>query len=193
MDFVGLIERESKVISALHQDIHTTFKNRSKDRETWSKACERFNSHVSAMDVFINRIYDEPIFHDEEILEFGITFLELDPKFFRSGYIKEEILTKLKRSRLSNKQIARLRTVLLNAVENRGSKEFKYYCRLAGFIADTKFIDQLKLTEAVCDGKVKYRSKKMLNTIVQSQAHNKFKNETASDTGRDAQKDARPF
>lgn len=193
MDFVGLIERESKIISALHMDIHTTFKNRSKDRETWSKACERFHSHVSAMDVFIDRIYDEPQFQDDEILEFGITFLELDPKFFRSGYIKEEILTKIKRSKLSKKQIARLRAVLLNAVENRGSKEFKYYCRLAGFIADSRFIDQLKLTDAVCDGKVKYRSMKMLNTIVRSQAHNKFKNEYASKLARTPRKARRPF
>ena len=185
MDFIGLIERESKVISALHQNIHVTFKNRDKDREAWSKACERFHTHVSAMSVFIDRVYDEPKFQDEEILEFGIAFLEIDPIFFRSGYIKEEILTKIKRSRLSKKQIARLRTVLLNAIENRGSKEFKYYCRLAGFIADNELVKQIKLTESISEGKVKYRSKKMLKTILHSQAHNKFKNENAA-SGSDA-------
>ena len=176
MDFVELIQREAKVIAELHQNIHITFKNRNNDRETWSRACEKFHSHVSSMSVFINRVYNEKEFQDEEIIEFGITYLELDPFYFRSGYIKEEILTKIKRSRLSKKQVKRLRSVLLNAVERRGSKEYKYYCRLAGFIADEKFIDQLLLTESVSNQKIKYRSEKMLKTIVHSQAHNKFKN-----------------
>ena len=176
MDFVGLIQREAKVIAELHQNIHITFKNRSNDRETWSRACEKFHSYVSSMSVFIDRVYNEKEFQDEEIIEFGITYLELDPFYFRSGYIKEEILTKIKRSRLSKKQIKRLRSVLLNAVERRGSKEYKYYCRLAGFIADENFIDQLLLTESVSNKKIKYRSGKMLKTIVHSQAHNKIKN-----------------
>jgi len=176
MNFVGLIEREAKAISDLQKNVHTTFKNRSSDRETWSKACEKFHSYVSSLSIFINRVYNEPEFQDEEILEFGITYLEVDPFYFRSGYIKEEILTKIKRSRLSKKQMKRLRAVLLNAVEHRGSKEYKYYCRLAGFIADEAFIDHLKLTEKVSNGTVKYRARKMLKTIVHSKAHNKIKN-----------------
>lgn len=177
MDFIGLINRESETIETLRQNIHKTLKNRSKDRETWSRACKKFHTHVSAMSEFVNRIYKDHKIQDEETLEFCITFLEVDPFFFRSGYIKEEILTKIKRSDLSEKQIFRLRTILINAVEFRGSKEFKYYCRLAGFIANNELIDQLQQMTKKAESTKRYRAKKMLTTIMHSLPYNKqFKN-----------------
>ena len=173
MNFEKLIQREAKEISLLRQNIHRTFRSRTKNRGAWIRACEEFHNYDSEMDTYIEQIYGNSKINDIEVLEFGLKFLELDPVFFRSGYIKEEILTKIKRSTLTKDQVDRLKSILFDSVERRGSKEFKYYCRLAGFISDERFVKQLESIENIVEGKGKYRAKRMLNTIVDSQSHNK--------------------
>jgi hypothetical protein len=63
--------------------------------------------------------------------EEALAFLEADPWFFRSGYIKEKLLLRLTRLDLTSKQTARLRDVVLNAVDSRDRREFRRFCRLA--------------------------------------------------------------
>jgi hypothetical protein len=135
LDFKGLIQREGERIADLHGQVKSTYKQRSKDFNKWKLACEAFHSYVSLMDEFIDRAYKEESYSEPELLEFSISFLEVNPLFFRSGYIKEELLRKLKRTKLNGKQIERLNAVLQDAVDQRGSREFKGYCRLAAIIA----------------------------------------------------------
>jgi hypothetical protein len=68
-----------------------------------------------------------------------VAFLEVDPIFFRSGYIKADILRRLKRSPLSADQKARLRVMILGRVEGSDTREFRHYCQLARTIADKDF------------------------------------------------------
>ena len=98
---------------------------------------------------------------------FVIAFLEVDPLFFRSGYIKEEMLRKIKRSPLTPSQSDRLRSVLHHAVENRGSREFKGYCRLAAVIADEKLIGALETAAQYGEGARKSRAELMLQYVNQ--------------------------
>lgn len=64
-------------------------------------------------------------------LDSAITFLEKDPWFFRSGYVKGELLRFIPRCQLSSSALLRLRAVLVAAIKLRDRREFKYYCRLA--------------------------------------------------------------
>lgn len=130
-DFRELIKSEAEIIARLHRRVYETCLNRKKDKQSWEKACLAFHSYTSELNYFLNRVYSEKEYADAELLEFVIVFLELNPMFFRSGYIKEEILRKIKRLRLTKKQADRLRNVLYDAVECRGTREFKAYCRLA--------------------------------------------------------------
>lgn len=57
---------------------------------------------------------------DALALESGIAFLEADPWFFRSGYIKEWLTTFIRRLPLSDAQEERLRRVVLHIVEKSG-------------------------------------------------------------------------
>jgi hypothetical protein len=91
--------------------------------------------------------------------------------FFRSGYIKEEIIRKIKRSQLTSKQVERLLYVLERAVENKGTREYRRYCRLAPSIATQKFINYLNNVYKYGDGKRKSRAELMLKYIQQA-AHN---------------------
>lgn len=160
-----LIIHESDIINSLHENIGLTFQNRKTDEKMWKDACKQFHSYISPMDSFIDRMYASSNIKDDELLEFVITFLEIDPMFFRSGYIKEDMLIKLKRTKLNKKQEERVLSILVDAAENRGSREFKRYCRLAKNIATESLITNLKGIIRFGRTSSKSRAKLMLQYI----------------------------
>lgn len=163
--FSNLIKREMEVMNRLQDDVHTTFLNRNKDRDSWSKACEKFHSYISPIDQEIDKIYETSELKDPETLEFVITFLELDPMFFRSGYIKEDMIQKLKRQELTQEQLNRVTLILIDAARNRGQREFKSYCRLAKVVSSDLLVKSLKSIIELQNGACKSRSKLMLGYI----------------------------
>ncbi|WP_337267481.1 hypothetical protein [Oryzifoliimicrobium ureilyticus] len=102
--------------------------------------------------------------------EMAIAFLEADPWFFRSGYMKQRLAHFLKRVRLSKTQVDRLETVLLKIVDERNTHEFRNYCRLARAIATPKLWAQLteRLTDS--DPRRRLRAAWMLAVIEQGGA-----------------------
>lgn len=160
-----LIIEESETLYRLHKNVHVTFGNRDKDIESWHKACVEFHSHESAITSMINRVYDEKKFSDQELVEFAISFLEIDPMYFRSGYIKETILTKLKRSILKKNQRDRVINILIDAVRNRGYREYRYYCRVAKVMNSQFLINTLTGILASEPLSKRSRAKMMLDYI----------------------------
>jgi hypothetical protein len=78
----------------------------------------------------------------------AIEFLDADPWFFRSGYIKEELLDMLKRAPLTRVQMDRLRTLILRIVRTRYGRELRQFCRLARRLDDLKFRTELQALAA---------------------------------------------
>ena len=68
---------------------------------------------------------------DGEWRESAITFLEVNPRYFRSGYDKAQLLRYLKRADLSRKHQQRLLAVLLDVVGRPSGVEFRQYCQMA--------------------------------------------------------------
>ena len=172
MSFEDLIVSESKKLQSLHEAINETviFRDRSPSaNEAWRRACEDFHSYRSLLDPYVERVYGETNFKDQETIEFVISFLELDPRFFRSGYIKEAMLQKMGRAKLGPKQLTRLRAVLIDAVERRGGREFRRYCRLAAQICDGALRSELRSLSAEGDS-VASRAKLMLRYVEQATA-----------------------
>ena len=101
-------------------------------RAPWREAVQRFNTAVE-------RAYPPGFWEDVERLrsddwsglESAIGFLEADPFFFRSGYVKARLLKLVKRAPLTAAQARRLRQVVLAAIEGRDRREFRWFCRLA--------------------------------------------------------------
>ncbi len=147
MDIAQLIRDESAKYRALHKRVHETCQRRNVDhssQEAWRQACKAFHAFRSSLDPLFERAFQEKIYCDKTLIEFAISFLEVDPRFFRSGYIKQIILTRIKRSVLCESDRRRLRGVCIDAVNYRGGREFKYYCRLAAALADDLLITQLE-------------------------------------------------
>lgn len=68
---------------------------------------------------------------DLEGLPDAISFLEADPWFFRTGYVKTWLIRHIKPTMLSLQDIARLQQVILHVVDTRDDRDFRAFCRLA--------------------------------------------------------------
>src|SRR5262245_27006935 len=125
----------------------------------------------SRLDPYIKRAckYKMGRYVKKDLLEFAVCFLEVDPWFYRSGYLKQIFLSRLKRSDLDEAIKGRLRMVLLDAVDRRGTREFRYYCRLAAVIGDEDLVAVLEKASESSGGAVASRAKLMLSTIRQRQ------------------------
>lgn len=87
-----------------------------------------------------------------------IEFLEADPRFFRSGYLKADVAQYLKRVALTEEQRARLRKVVLEVVSSRDGRELRRYCHLATVLDDQAFRDQLHRLIASSDAGARRRA-----------------------------------
>ena len=139
------IELNAAKLQELKDAIQAAFRVRNESAskmEAWQEACRRF--HLA---------YDELAFPgglakamlqlqaaDPMTIELAVQFLEADPWFFRSGYIKEEVLERIRWVPLDLDQKRRLQQLILARVRDpRARREFRRYCRLAPFITDPEF------------------------------------------------------
>ena len=72
---------------------------------------------------------------DADAAEMAIAFMEADPWFFRSGYVKQRLATYLKRVKLTPHDQDRLRSVIVQVVQRRAAHEYSQYRRLARVLA----------------------------------------------------------
>ena len=82
---------------------------------------------------------------DADAKESAIRFLEFDPYYYRSGYIKSKLLVRLKNIKLSASEVKRLQKVICNAIVSQQPKsEFKYYARLLKNVGTPEFRQKLQ-------------------------------------------------
>ena len=165
-----MIATEGAKLRRLHELIHETVRTRHRspqEHAAWEAACEAWHSYRGPLFDFIVRAYQERRYDDPELLEFAITFLEVDPWYFSSGYHKELILRRLKRAPLKESQRRRLREVVLDAARRRGSREFLRYCRLAAVLANDGLVVELERVAAGDDRAAVHRARLMLRHIAQ--------------------------
>ena len=82
---------------------------------------------------------------DADAKESAIRFLEFDPYYYRSGYIKSKLLVRLKNIKLSASEVKRLQKVICNAIVSQPPKcEFKYYARLLKNVGTPEFRQKLQ-------------------------------------------------
>ena len=82
---------------------------------------------------------------DADAKESAIRFLEFDPYYYRSGYIKSKLLVRLKNIKLSASEVKRLQKVICNAIVSPQPKsEFKYYAGLLKNIETPEFRQKLQ-------------------------------------------------
>ncbi len=116
-DLKDSIRQNAAEISRLHARIRETLGARGKgarELADWQRACAEFHARYDALACpggyagAAARI----LVGDPSTIEAALCFLELRPYFFRSGYMFQKLLRKLKRAVLTPPQAARLKLVL---------------------------------------------------------------------------------
>jgi HEAT repeat protein len=87
-----------------------------------------------------------------------LRFLEDDWIFFASGYMKADLIQNLKRAELPSEVQKRLRQVVLNVVDRRDGREFRYYCKLARKVDSPELRDALRARLSHPDPAVRRRA-----------------------------------
>lgn len=95
-----------------------------------------------------------------------LDFLEADPIFHRSGYMKEKLLTELKRRKLDRHEAERLQAIILGIIQKVDHRrEFLRYCRAAANVDDERFRTELRTLEQSDDLHVSQRANWMLAAL----------------------------
>ena len=111
------IQTNAVEIVRLHKLVHETARLRGKDpesRKLWERACAEFHARFDelAFPGGYETAGPRILAGERDAVEAALSFLELRPYFFRSGYMHRDLLRKTKRAPLNAEQSARLRTIL---------------------------------------------------------------------------------
>ena len=144
-----LIRHNAEKLRDLNDAIQETFQRRGESdaqNEEWEAACRKFHTEYDQL-AFPGGISEQMrrlATDDPGAIESAIVFLEVDPLYFRSGYIKEDLLERLRWAPLDEGQKRRLQQVILQRIRDpKTRREFRRYCRLAPFVTGPEFENEI--------------------------------------------------
>jgi hypothetical protein len=150
-------------LRAINAAIRKNFERRydgEEYRKAWHTAVNELHENYEAL-AFPGGLSNQMIRlrqGDPIAVERAVEFLEVDPLFFRSGYLKEEMLQLINRFELSSGQASRLRQVVIDRIHGEDRREFRRYCRLAARIATSEFRAQLAALADSTDSGIRRRA-----------------------------------
>jgi hypothetical protein len=169
--FIELILQNAQSLNMLKDDIDRTYKKRDESHEalkSWENACDFFHASWDNL-AFPGGLSKEMELlkkHDSTAIDQAILYLKANPYYFRSGYIKQKILTRLKQAQLTNKQILQLQDILIDVIQRTGRRENREYHRLAAKIADPKFRARIQdIMQKSKDPQIIERAQRMLDKL----------------------------
>ena len=135
-DFTNFATKVSE-LNRLHKSLHELSDLRwrtqkAEDIERWEKTVKDWKEFSGFGEdtkfyFFENQTFLTALSSGEnDAKESAIKFLEFDPYYYRSGYIKSKLLVRLKNIKLSASEVKRLQKVICNAIVSPQPKcEFK--------------------------------------------------------------------
>lgn len=146
---MSIFDSNAAELQKLHARVHETFLSRDDSpakKTAWQKACEDFHGSYDklAFPGGLAREFDLLDQLDPTAIEMALRFLEANPWFFRSGYHKQELLSRFRALPLNQDQLARLRAVILARINGCPVREMRAYCRLAPRVNTPEFEAELK-------------------------------------------------
>jgi DNA repair exonuclease SbcCD ATPase subunit len=124
------IARKAEEISRLHSRIKETLRLRAQSdsaHQQWKEACAEFHTRYDLLAFPSGHneetFFDQLVKSDPVITEWALCFLELRPYFFRSGYVWQKLLRRLKHVALSEEQQQRFSDVIRSYGEWKAQKQ----------------------------------------------------------------------
>lgn len=121
------IRESERRINFLHSQIHETFKHRDESKHKfreWEVACKEFHSNYDrlAFPGGLEGAYARILNGEPASVEAALSFIEVRPYFFRSGYMYKDLLRKLAKAPLEGKDLERYRVIKEAHVEYRANR-----------------------------------------------------------------------
>lgn len=151
---MNVFKSNAAQIQDLDDAVHATFARRNegdkrrkaRNRKAWEEACLQFHLRYDnlAFPGGLGRAMSLLAKKDPGTIELVVQFLEADPWFFRSGYLKADMIKPLRQASLNGDQRNRLQQVIIARIQGQETpREFRWYCRLAPFVSDQSFEQQV--------------------------------------------------
>jgi hypothetical protein len=168
-DLHAEIRQAAAEFDALNRQIHVTVLERDtspEERRAWADACDAFHKYRSILDTFW---YPESLQRllagDPELLEIAIAFVEVDPYYFRSGYMKQRLFRRLKRLTLPEPQRQRIRQAVISALRLHRGSGWKDFCILDTAFADDNFANSVAIFASDASPQVAWRARTLLDHL----------------------------
>lgn len=142
-----ILEVERKM-NELHRRVHETHAVRHRGKtgfQDWEVACREWHAFRPATaGLWLPGFRQSVRAGDAIAMEEAILFLEVDPWFFGSGYLKERLIRWLKAAPLGERECVRLRNVVWNVARGRNRREFRNFCWLGARVSSPDFLAHLE-------------------------------------------------
>lgn len=161
-------------VESTRAKIHVAFTEVVNRNDDSDPRTQRWRNAISAFNAALSRVYSKPLREvangtipaSEVDTATMLDFLEADPDFFGSGYMKERVLTELKRRKLDRNEVARLQATIVRVVDKPDfRREFRSYCRAAVNVDDEQFRTRLEELERSDDPDVARRANWILAAL----------------------------
>jgi hypothetical protein len=148
--------KRGRDVNEAQAEVHAAFKEVRNRNDTSDPRTQRWLDAIATFRAAYARVYSDALKevddgekHASELNTADmLDFLEADPIFFRSGYMKQKLLTELKRRKLDQHEVRRLQAIILSVVQkNDHRREFLRYCRTAANVDDERFRAELSALE----------------------------------------------
>ncbi|GEM_PF-3803224 len=160
----NLIRVAEETSNLVQRAIHETCARRNESPEAyqaWQDACARARQTTLPTDyLWSDEVAQKIKDGDREYTDDALLFLEVDPWFDSSGYLKEHLLEKLRQAPLTEDDKARIRKALIAVAGGRNRREFGRWCSLAVKVTTDEFERELeelaKERDAASSGKFSF-------------------------------------
>lgn len=134
-------EAELNRLHAACRAAATRQRSNTESRKEYRHAAEEFRSYQSPLwELWSAQTQRDIVAGSGVWRDAAILYLQISPRFFRSGYLRDVVCTKLKQAELQDQERKDTQEALLRSIVRRPSTgSFRYDCRLAIKVADKLF------------------------------------------------------
>ena len=144
---IDRFRREGAAAAAAHAAVNQAFRTKVRDRDP-----ARYTQLLGEFRAATGQAFPHDVPEMKRLIDAGharaldtaIAFLVADPWFFRSGYLKADLIRAVKRANLGQLQRVLLQQVVGGGVRQRDRQEFRHYCRLACQLLSSDFLTQIE-------------------------------------------------
>ena len=159
--YKDIILRHEKEINRLHKEIYDCLKNREKSpshREMWQRAAANYRNYRSGVNDWLDEVMKNDLCNWSDGRDFVFQYLEIDPIYFRSGYVKEALIRKIKSCKLTKNEAEILRGLILRRIKAGARREFRKFCQMIPLVQNQTFADEIKKLTTAKDRDVSHRA-----------------------------------